>query len=144
MVEEFRWPLELAASCSFWRGTSLVTTARFAGGFFGSSPRLWWCSVLLCALLCVLFVWWWCSLWRVVYECFFFLYDAAACLLFQKKKSLNAKGLLSDKFDLYSPFALSEKKFLNRFMHPYKHMVPGLADAYASSCAGKGTQDIPI
>ena len=60
-----------------------------------------------------------------------------SCLLFQKKKSLNAKGLLSDKFDLYSPFALSEKKFLNRFMHPYKHMVPGLADAYASSCAGK-------
>ena len=52
-------------------------------------------------------------------------------------KILNAKGMLSDKFDLYSVFALSEKKFLDRFMNPYKHMVPGLADAYASSCAGK-------
>ena len=72
-----------------------------------------------------------------------YMMQQCSCLLFQKK-SLNAKGLLSDKFDLYSAFALSEKKFLNRFMHPYKHMVPGLADAYASSCAGKGTQDIPI
>ncbi|CAL5046923.1 unnamed protein product [Urochloa decumbens] len=52
-------------------------------------------------------------------------------------KLLSAKGLLSDKFDLYSVFAFSEKKFLDKFMHPYKHTVPGLADAYASSCAGK-------
>ncbi|CAO1947577.1 unnamed protein product [Urochloa humidicola] len=52
-------------------------------------------------------------------------------------KLLSAKGFLGDKFDLYSAFVLSEKKFLDKFMHPYKHMVPGLADAYASSCAGK-------
>ena len=28
MLEEFRWPLELAAGCGFWRATVLVTTAR--------------------------------------------------------------------------------------------------------------------
>ncbi|RLN11604.1 hypothetical protein C2845_PM09G08660 [Panicum miliaceum] len=59
-------------------------------------------------------------------------------------KVLNANGLLGDKYDLYSAFALSEKKFLDRFMHPYKHMVPGLADAYTSSCSGKIPMDIPI
>ncbi|RCV20905.1 hypothetical protein SETIT_4G095500v2 [Setaria italica] len=59
-------------------------------------------------------------------------------------KILNAKGLLSDKFDLYSAFALSEKKFLDRFIHPYEHMVPGLAGAYASSCAGKAPHGLTI
>jgi hypothetical protein len=28
MVEEFRWPLELAADCGFGRGTMSVTTTR--------------------------------------------------------------------------------------------------------------------
>ncbi|XP_034591657.1 transcription termination factor MTEF18, mitochondrial-like [Setaria viridis] len=59
-------------------------------------------------------------------------------------KILNAKGLLSDKFDLYSTFALSEKKFLDRFIHPYEHMVPGLAGAYTSSCAGKAPHGLTI
>jgi hypothetical protein len=34
MVEEFRWPLDLAASCGFWRGTALVTTARVAMAYY--------------------------------------------------------------------------------------------------------------
>ena len=86
MVEEFKVPLRLVAGHNFWRGTALATTARFAGGFFGSSPRLWWCSVLLCVLLRALFVWWWCSLRCVMYECFFFLYDVAVLLPFIQKK----------------------------------------------------------
>ena len=86
LVEEFELPLWLAAGRGFWRGTALATTARFVGGFFGSSPRLWCCSVLLCVLLHALFVWWWCSLRRVMYECFFFLYDATVLLPFISKK----------------------------------------------------------
>ena len=34
MVEEFELPLRLAAGRDFWRGTALVMTAQFAGGFF--------------------------------------------------------------------------------------------------------------
>ena len=59
MVEEFEVPLRLAAGCCFWRGTALVTTAQFAAVSFASSPRLWWCSVLLVALfacVCVVVV----------------------------------------------------------------------------------------
>jgi hypothetical protein len=59
MVEEFEMLPLLAAGCDFRRGTMLATTAQFTGGFFGSSPGLWWCSVMLCALLacvvCVVF-----------------------------------------------------------------------------------------
>ncbi|EMS60007.1 hypothetical protein TRIUR3_30217 [Triticum urartu] len=54
------------------------------------------------------------------------------CLL----KLLNTKGLLDLRFD-YNAASLSEKKFLGRFVHPYKESLPGLADVYASSCAGK-------
>ncbi|XP_062228490.1 transcription termination factor MTEF1, chloroplastic-like [Phragmites australis] len=50
---------------------------------------------------------------------------------------LNSKGLLDAKFDFYSVAALSEKKFLDRFLRPYKHIVPDLAAAYTSSCGGK-------
>ena len=34
MVEEFRLPLRPVAGHDIWRGTPLVTTAQFAGGFF--------------------------------------------------------------------------------------------------------------
>ena len=34
MVEEFELPLRPAASRNIWRGTALVTTAQFTGGFF--------------------------------------------------------------------------------------------------------------
>jgi hypothetical protein len=43
------WPLELAAGCVFGRGTALIT-AQVVASSFGSSPKLWLCSVLLCAL----------------------------------------------------------------------------------------------
>jgi len=84
MVEGFRWPLELAAGCGFWRGTTLVTTARFAGA---SLAPLLGCGVVFCCVRCLraLFVWWWCSLRRVMYECFF-LYDVAVLLPFISKK----------------------------------------------------------
>jgi hypothetical protein len=52
IVEELEMLLLLAAGRNFRRGTTLATTAvQFTGGFFGSSPSLWWCSVMLCSLL---------------------------------------------------------------------------------------------
>ena len=61
VVEEFELSLRLAASHDIWRGTALSRWLIT----FGSSPRLWWCSVLLCALFaCVVRV-------RVMYNCFF-------------------------------------------------------------------------
>ncbi|KAJ1258679.1 hypothetical protein BS78_10G094100 [Paspalum vaginatum] len=59
-------------------------------------------------------------------------------------KILDANGLLGDRFDFYYAFALSEKKFLDRFIHHYKHTLPGLADAYTSSCARKVPHGITI
>ena len=59
-------------------------TAQFVADSFASSPRLWWCSVLLGALS----VWWWCSLQCVMYQCFFFLYNVAVLLPFIFKKML--------------------------------------------------------
>jgi hypothetical protein len=38
------------------------------GGFFGSSPRLWWCSLLLLALFACVVCVWWRSLRRVMYN----------------------------------------------------------------------------
>uniref|UniRef100_A0ACD5ZT77 Uncharacterized protein n=1 Tax=Avena sativa TaxID=4498 RepID=A0ACD5ZT77_AVESA len=51
-------------------------------------------------------------------------------------KLLNVKGLLDLRFD-YHAASLSEKKFLGKFVHPYKETLPGLADVYASSCSEK-------
>jgi hypothetical protein len=52
MAEELVLLLVLAVGRDFWHGSSLVTTAQFSSGLFGSSPSLWWwCSDLLCELL---------------------------------------------------------------------------------------------
>jgi hypothetical protein len=56
LAEELVLLLVLAAGRDFWCGSSLVTTAQFSSGLFGSSPSLWWwCSVLLCELLLCVF-----------------------------------------------------------------------------------------
>ena len=87
MVEEFGLPLRPAVGHDIWRGTPLVTTAQFAGGFV-LAPLPGCGSVVFCCVwcLCVLFVWWWYLLWRVMYECFFLLYDVAVFLPFNFKK----------------------------------------------------------
>uniref|UniRef100_A0A0E0PVA9 Uncharacterized protein n=1 Tax=Oryza rufipogon TaxID=4529 RepID=A0A0E0PVA9_ORYRU len=53
------------------------------------------------------------------------------CLL----KVLRTKGLLNSELDYYYTAALSEKKFVNKFVHPYEDHIAGLADAYASGCS---------
>jgi hypothetical protein len=78
--------LVLAAGRDFWRGSSLVTTAQFSSGLFGSSVPVCGGGVVFCCVSCwcALFVWW-CSFRRVMYYCFFFLNDAAVLLPFIKK-----------------------------------------------------------
>lgn len=50
---------------------------------------------------------------------------------------LNEKGLLYPELDFYSVIALTEKKFLDKYVHPYEKSIPGLAVTYASYCAEK-------
>ncbi|XP_015641475.2 transcription termination factor MTERF4, chloroplastic [Oryza sativa Japonica Group] len=52
-------------------------------------------------------------------------------------KVLRTKGLLDCKLCYYSTAALGEKKFIERFVHPYEDHIAGLADAYGSICSGK-------
>ncbi|TVU00204.1 hypothetical protein EJB05_54383, partial [Eragrostis curvula] len=49
---------------------------------------------------------------------------------------VKEKGLLK-AFDYYATAAMSEKRFVQKFVLPYKDLVPGLADCYASKCSGK-------
>ncbi|KAF0903553.1 hypothetical protein E2562_027979 [Oryza meyeriana var. granulata] len=52
-------------------------------------------------------------------------------------KVLKAKGLLNCMLSYYSTANMGEKKFVERFVNPYKDHIPGLADAYASICSGE-------
>ena len=60
------------------------------------------------------------------------------CLL----KALREKGLLKDERDFYTTASMSEKIFAEKFVHPFKNLVPGLTDDYASKCLGKATGGI--
>lgn len=60
------------------------------------------------------------------------------CLL----KALREKGLLKDERDFYATASMSEKIFAEKFVHPFKNLVPGLTDDYASKCLGKATGGI--
>ena len=51
MVEEFEMPLRLVAGRDFWRGTTLATTAQFAGGFFWLLSQL--VAVVFCCVRCL-------------------------------------------------------------------------------------------
>ncbi|PNT69630.1 uncharacterized protein LOC100846622 [Brachypodium distachyon] len=50
---------------------------------------------------------------------------------------LKAKELVTKDIDFYSVFALTEKRFVEKFLDRYNECVPGLADAYAAACAGQ-------
>ena len=52
-------------------------------------------------------------------------------------KALKVKGLVEKDVDFYTAVALTEKKFIKRFIDPCKNSAPGLADAYAAACAGQ-------
>jgi mTERF domain-containing protein, mitochondrial len=57
-------------------------------------------------------------------------------------KVLQEKALLKGEVDYYSANALSEKIFLQRYVLPYKDVVPGLADGYATKCSGKAANRV--
>ncbi|OEL18980.1 hypothetical protein BAE44_0019996 [Dichanthelium oligosanthes] len=50
---------------------------------------------------------------------------------------LKAKGLVKENIDFYSAVCLTEKGFVQKFIDPHRKSIPGLADAYATACAGK-------
>jgi mTERF domain-containing protein len=50
---------------------------------------------------------------------------------------LRHKGLLGVERDYYTIAVMTEKKFVHKFVDPYKSSFPGLADDYASACLGK-------
>ncbi|RCV20904.1 hypothetical protein SETIT_4G095400v2 [Setaria italica] len=50
---------------------------------------------------------------------------------------LKAKGLFSAEFSFFSIATISNEKFLHKYVRPYEESFPGLAAAFASSCAGK-------
>ncbi|KAL6912126.1 hypothetical protein ACP4OV_000931 [Aristida adscensionis] len=57
-------------------------------------------------------------------------------------KILKAKGLVEKDPDYFSAVCYSDKKFVKKFLDPYKESVPGLADAYTSACAGQDHPEI--
>ncbi|CAL5019653.1 unnamed protein product [Urochloa decumbens] len=57
---------------------------------------------------------------------------------------LKAKGLLKENIDFYNAVCLSEKGFVQRFIAPHSKTIPGLADAFATACAGKIPHDIKM
>ncbi|BAH93395.1 Os06g0224500 [Oryza sativa Japonica Group] len=57
---------------------------------------------------------------------------------------LKRNGLLKINYDFYSTALISNEKFLDKFVHPYVESVPGIGDAYASSCAGCGVDQLKL
>jgi len=57
---------------------------------------------------------------------------------------LKAKGLAKENVDFYNAVCISEKKFFQKFIDPHRETVPGLADVYATTCAGKISDDIEM
>ncbi|GJM99856.1 hypothetical protein PR202_ga16994 [Eleusine coracana subsp. coracana] len=52
-------------------------------------------------------------------------------------KVLKEKALLKREPDYYVVASMTEKSFVQKFVLPYKDIVPGLADDYASKCSRK-------
>ncbi|TVU11967.1 hypothetical protein EJB05_45579, partial [Eragrostis curvula] len=57
-------------------------------------------------------------------------------------KSLKEKGLWIFEFDYYATASMGEKLFLQKFVLPYKDLVPGLAEDYASKCSGGAVDSV--
>ncbi|KAF0903552.1 hypothetical protein E2562_027978 [Oryza meyeriana var. granulata] len=57
---------------------------------------------------------------------------------------IKGNGLLKTNYDFFSIAVISNKKFLDKFVHPYVESVPGLCEAYASSCAGCGVHQLKL
>ena len=53
------------------------------------------------------------------------------------RKMLMSKGLPVANKAFASFFQPSEKDFLEKFVLPFEHDIPGLGQAYANACAGK-------
>uniref|UniRef100_A0A0D9WNH8 Uncharacterized protein n=1 Tax=Leersia perrieri TaxID=77586 RepID=A0A0D9WNH8_9ORYZ len=57
---------------------------------------------------------------------------------------LKEHGLVKTSYDYFRIAMISNDKFMDKFVHPYVESVPGLGDAYASSCAGCGVHQLVL
>ncbi|RCV20912.1 hypothetical protein SETIT_4G096000v2, partial [Setaria italica] len=52
-------------------------------------------------------------------------------------KFLKAHGLLKRDLSYYTAVQMTEKKFMEKFIHPYTEAAPHLAEDYAAACRGE-------
>jgi mTERF domain-containing protein len=52
-------------------------------------------------------------------------------------KFLKENGLLDHNRDYYSAVVITEKVFMEKYIHPYKETVPRFAEDYADACRGQ-------
>ncbi|XP_006655929.1 uncharacterized protein LOC102721560 [Oryza brachyantha] len=57
---------------------------------------------------------------------------------------LKGNGLLKTNYDFFNIAVISNNKFMVKFVDPYVESIPGLGDAYASSCTGCGVQQLKV
>uniref|UniRef100_A0A0D3GEE9 Uncharacterized protein n=1 Tax=Oryza barthii TaxID=65489 RepID=A0A0D3GEE9_9ORYZ len=57
---------------------------------------------------------------------------------------LKGNGLLKADYDFYNISVISNDDFMEKFVQPYVESVPGLGDAYASSCTGCGVHQLKL
>ncbi|KAF2925880.1 hypothetical protein DAI22_06g085700 [Oryza sativa Japonica Group] len=57
---------------------------------------------------------------------------------------LKGNGLLKANYDFYNISVISNDDFMEKFVQPYVESVPGLGDAYASSCTGCGVHQLKL
>ncbi|EER93860.1 hypothetical protein BDA96_01G185300 [Sorghum bicolor] len=75
----------------------------------------------------------------IVYRPVLLLYSVERRLLprYYLMKFLEDKGLVTSSFSFYTIAVMGNDNLLAKLVHPHEMSVPGLAAAYASSCAGK-------
>ncbi|XP_048535887.1 uncharacterized protein LOC125514593 [Triticum urartu] len=59
-------------------------------------------------------------------------------------KALQEKGLIQKDQSFYTMITPSEKTFQRRHIDAHRHVLPGLAEAYAAACQGKLPTDVAV
>jgi mTERF domain-containing protein len=75
----------------------------------------------------------------IVYRPVLLLYSVERRLLprYYLMKFLEDRGLMTSSLSFYTIAVMGNDNLLAKLVHPHEMSVPGLAAAYASSCAGK-------
>ena len=59
-------------------------------------------------------------------------------------KVLQEKGLIQKDQSFYTMITPSEKTFQRRHIDAHRHVLPGLAEAYAAACQGKPPAEVAV